>query len=472
MTTSYPLTVSGVLTSGSTGIPDAYIIIYVKGGLAGGTWEPHAYPQTGPGGSYSVDLPRGLFSKQGSYEIRADFAPFDPKSQYTPCSSEVLSLTVIQHPAALTISSSTDLLMLGSSDSAIISGTLSSVGLGGLEAKNVYLIGTSPDYDLASVYHSDWIPIGWQVTGSGGSYSFSVPVTNTIFSLADDWDFKVLYGSEPDSLYSVCNSSEVHIRGGIANPTSLSISVDPSSVEISTSETATISGALTMLGAGVEAQPVALYIKGGTYGDTWTYCANTMTDKVGGYLFQINGAFFTTCSPFQLKVVFPYGSAFNPIFASSQSNTVPLNVNPNPSLQTTTLDVSCTPDTLPIGSTTTISGHLLSIASGIDGKPVTVYLQNPGSSDWRSIGTASTDTDGYYQLAYDMPGVGNPAGIYHLKAVFQVESGYNPAESSTDDISVAAMIATPEYGFGGFVGLLACLASFAVFKVKCARQRK
>ena len=142
-------------------------------------------------------------------------------------------------------------------------------------------------------------------------------------------------------------------------------------------------------------------------------------------------------------------------YATSTSSVLPLNAKADP-----TLTLICNPN--PVDKTnqhtTTISGTLTGVAGGLVGETIQLSI-NQGLGEVISI-PLSTVSGGVYTYVLNVDDYLN--GGYIVQATFNGNENYNSATATMD--GNGSLFVVPEYLFGAFASLLACLGAFVIFK--------
>ncbi len=137
----------------------------------------------------------------------------------------------------------------------------------------------------------------------------------------------------------------------------------------------------------------------------------------------------------------------------------------------TSLTITCTPTTVDKGGEeiAMISGYLTSEGSGIGGK--TISLAYFDGSNWQSIASVTTASDGSYSYDWDVPET-ILNGQYPVKAEFAGEGCYLGSTAITGSTGNGThLMVVPENELGSVVALLAVLAAVLLFfKLRVKRR--
>jgi len=139
----------------------------------------------------------------------------------------------------------------------------------------------------------------------------------------------------------------------------------------------------------------------------------------------------------------------------------------------TTITVGCNPTTvLKTGTqTTTISGQLTNLGSGLTGKTIKLYYQGgaggqnvpPTDGTWTLIKQTLTGSGGSYSDTWD-PLDTLPNGWYWIKASFEGDADYGPSSATTGVDTVSNLFVIPEYAVGTILALAVCFAGVIVYR--------
>lgn len=250
--------------------------------------------------------------------------------------------------------------------------------------------------------------------------------------------------TDPGSYYFRASYSGSIVYGPSASPpvlvmvdtpagpsfTTLSLDVDPSSVDLggTLTFTGTLANASSMEGLG--GQPV--FLDYSTDGLSYSILALTNSGTDGNFTYTMPQY---TPGNFWFKARFEGNSWY----AGSESDVRQATVNGTPAAEATTLTITANPTSVTSGTPVKISGQLTVSASGMPLKDQFVFLQvsNNGVT-WKPAGLFTTFVDGNYTVFQSLI----TPGTYYFRAEYQGSDGsYLPSQSGTVMVTVNAKTA-------------------------------
>lgn len=122
------------------------------------------------------------------------------------------------------------------------------------------------------------------------------------------------------------------------------------------------------------------------------------------------------------------------------------------------LSISASPDTLTLGTTTTISGTIDPVRQSAT---ITLHYKLVNEQTWNTIGTATTNAQGQYTLDWTP----TEAGTYEIKASWQGDATTFPSESIPETITVHEP-PTTTWLYIGVAVIMIAVAAFAFYFIR------
>ena len=282
--------------------------------------------------------------------------------------------------------------------------------------------GKLSDNDIATV-----IADGYLYTGDHDYHSGSVPATRytvlfcvnkTVSGIREALTSRrdvVIYGS---SIYGTSQAIELFNLYNASARATTKLS-DPS-ISVNYGDSVAILTRLTdTTGNPVPNKTIKFYIAS-------NYIGSANSDSMGWASLSYTANL--TPSNYELKVVFDGDSSYG-----SSSKTGTLTVNEVTKVSSS-ISISLSLSSLPLGSSTTISGtispaHIASVA---------IYYRVSGATTWNALASVTSGSSGSYAYAWTP----SSSGTYEIKASWSGDSDHNGAESSVQTLTVKASSTT------------------------------
>lgn len=297
-------------------------------------------------------------------------------------------------------------------DTVTISGILTRTSEGiGISGKTINLFISNA---------SSWDPIGQPVTIGDGSYSLEWIVPSDMPS--GNYQFRAVFNA--DSEYPGCSVESSAIGVEVLSDPIVTVMCIPSVVK--KNETVTLSGVLTSDGMGISGKQINLYRSNG---GGWTSIGSAVTSLgTGAYAYAWQVPSDLSSGSYQFRAEFAGDSQYPGAYGVSGSVQVL-----DPSIGMSLLYY---PPTVRRNEIITIYGALTSEGSGVGSKQINLYRSS--GSDWISIGTDTTSSDGSYSYSWNVTDLS--PGSYRLRASYAGDSYYPACIVESDYFELAVPV--------------------------------